>query len=162
MFPIHLSEDIVPAAVFYATVTPLLVWFVVKKTIVEPMMQERRRKEVEKFKEMYKERIDERKQEALAATELMKDTYDRILTEEKDTGLVIKKAMYGCYVETNKGIEFIESATINVTIPLQCLVRKGTLTLYSSSKVSTFISSDYFQSNDCSLLLYLEWFARIL
>lgn len=135
VFPIHLSDDIVPAAVFYATVTPLLIWFVVKKTIVDPIMTERRRLEVERFKQIYRERIEERKVEAAAAIDLMRDTYDRIVSEESANGLIIKNATYGCYIESSNGKEFIENAFADVTIPLQCLVRKGTLTLYSSSKV---------------------------
>lgn len=140
VFPIHLSEDIVPAAVFYATVTPLLIWFVVKKTIVDPIMIERRRLEVERFQQVYRDRIEERKKEAIAAIELMRDAYDRIVAEEMETGgLIIQKAIYGCYFERSNGKEFMEAASTDVTIPLQCLVRRGALNLYSSSKVSPLI-----------------------
>lgn len=56
IFPIHLSEDIIPAAVFYATVTPLLAWFVVKKCIIEPMNAEQRKREIDRIKETNKKR----------------------------------------------------------------------------------------------------------
>lgn len=56
IFPIHLSEEIIPAAIFYATVTPLLAWFVLKKTIIEPMSKEQKEKEVEKMKETNQKR----------------------------------------------------------------------------------------------------------
>lgn len=56
MFPIHLSEEIVPAAVFYATVTPLLAWFVVKKVIIEPMNAEQKQRDIDKIKETNKKR----------------------------------------------------------------------------------------------------------
>lgn len=56
IFPIHLSEEIIPAAIFYATVTPLLAWFVLKKMIIEPMSKEQKEKEVEKMKETNQKR----------------------------------------------------------------------------------------------------------
>lgn len=56
IFPIHLSEEIIPAAIFYATVTPLLAWFVLKKTIIEPMSKEQKEKDVEKMKETNQKR----------------------------------------------------------------------------------------------------------
>lgn len=57
IFPIHLSEEIVPAAIFYATFTPLVVWFVVKKTILEPMDAEQKLRNIEKIKEANKKRL---------------------------------------------------------------------------------------------------------
>lgn len=56
IFPIHLSEDIIPAAVFYATVTPLLAWFVVKKVIIEPMNAEQKQRDIDRIKETNKKR----------------------------------------------------------------------------------------------------------
>lgn len=57
IFPIHLSEEIVPAAVFYATVVPLVSWFVLKKIIIEPMNAEQRQRNIEKIKETNKKRF---------------------------------------------------------------------------------------------------------
>lgn len=56
IFPIHLSEDIIPAAIFYATVTPLVAWFVVKKVIIEPMNAEQRQRDIDRVKETNKKR----------------------------------------------------------------------------------------------------------
>lgn len=56
IFPIHLSEEIVPAAVFYATVVPLVSWFVIKKVIIEPMNAEQKQRNIEKIKETNKKR----------------------------------------------------------------------------------------------------------
>lgn len=36
LFPIHLSEQILPSAVFYATVGPLVVYLAVQKLIISP------------------------------------------------------------------------------------------------------------------------------
>lgn len=96
IFPIHLSEEIVPAAVFYASITPLLVWFVIKKTIVEPMNAEHRQRKLDKIKELNKQRIAEKRQEAEAAVELMAALYERIYQEEqRRKGLIITSARYG-------------------------------------------------------------------
>lgn len=57
IFPIHLSEDIVPAAVFYATVVPLVSWFVIKRVIIEPMNAEQRQRNIEKTKETNRKRF---------------------------------------------------------------------------------------------------------
>lgn len=56
VFPIHLSEDIIPAAIFYATVTPLVAWFVVKKVIIEPMNAEQKQRDIDRIKETNKKR----------------------------------------------------------------------------------------------------------
>lgn len=56
VFPIHLSEEIIPAAVFYATITPLVAWFVIKKTIIEPMNAEQQKRKIEKVREVNQKR----------------------------------------------------------------------------------------------------------
>ncbi|XP_004526411.1 dnaJ homolog subfamily C member 11 [Ceratitis capitata] len=133
IFPIHLSEEIVPAAVFYATVTPVLMWFFVKKTILDPMRLERKNAEIEKTKRSNEQRLTRQRQEAHAAVELMQHTYERIVSEESNrNGLIITKAIYGQMEDSS--INLRENAFIDVTIPLQCLVKGGTLVLYRSSK----------------------------
>lgn len=123
-----------PAAVFYATVTPVIVWFFVKKSIIEPLQSERKNIEIEKTKRNNEQRMTVRRQEANAATELMQHTYQRIVSEETErNGLVVTKAIYG-QLEEN-GSDFVTSASIEVTIPVQCLVKDGVLILYNSSKV---------------------------
>ena len=44
MMPVALSQDIVPSAVFYGTVTPMLVYFTVKKLIVDPFISDQKEK----------------------------------------------------------------------------------------------------------------------
>ncbi|KAG4070024.1 hypothetical protein HA402_013684 [Bradysia odoriphaga] len=78
IFPIHLSEEVVPAAVFYASVTPLLVWLLVRKSIIEPMNESEKQKNIDKAKETNKQRMAEKKKEAEAAVELMAALYERI------------------------------------------------------------------------------------
>ncbi|XP_075166625.1 dnaJ homolog subfamily C member 11 [Haematobia irritans] len=134
VFPIHLSEEIVPAAVFYATVTPVIVWFFVKKSIIDPMLAERKNIEIEKTKRTNEQRMQAKRQEAKAAVDLMQHTYERIVEEERENrGLVIVKATYGQTKEDNQN-EFIPEASIDVTIPVQCLVKDSTLEMFNTSK----------------------------
>jgi DnaJ family protein C protein 11 len=40
VFPIQLSEDLIPQAVFYGTVVPLVLYFGIKVLIVRPFLKE--------------------------------------------------------------------------------------------------------------------------
>lgn len=95
-FPIHLCEEVIPSAVFYATIVPLVVYVLVKKGIVEPFHKEQQAIKVEKQKQNNRAKLLERRKEAQAAVELMSATYSRIHDEEEaKKGLVIVKALYG-------------------------------------------------------------------
>ena len=50
MFPIALSEEIVPSAVFYGTVAPVVIYFIVKNLIVNPFLNEQKEKYVSLYK----------------------------------------------------------------------------------------------------------------
>lgn len=163
IFPIHLSEEIVPAAVFYATITPLLAWFVIKKTIVEPMHAENRQRKLDKIRETNKQRIVEKRKEAEAAVDLMAALYERICDEERQRhGLIIVSARYGRFDDDgseaadaddrnapsqastpdssgsdwSSAQQFHRDAEtiVDVTLPLQCLTRDSRLRLQKSSK----------------------------
>lgn len=53
-FPIHLCEEprLIPSV--YATVTPFVVWFVIKKMIVDPFVKEEKEKHIERTREVNK------------------------------------------------------------------------------------------------------------
>lgn len=127
-----------PAPVFYGTVVPLIVYAVVKKTIVEPFLKEKEQRNLEKQRQNNRTRLLEKKREAEAAIDLMRATYSRILDEEKSKkGLVILKAFYGKVQQGAGDLENDDSADsvhINVTIPLQCLVKDSKLVLHDQSK----------------------------
>lgn len=109
IFPIQLSEDIIPGAVFYASVTPLIAWFVLKKVIIEPMNAEQRKREIDRIKETTKKRMAEKKREAEAAIDLMSVQYERTRSdEEKRNGLIIENAVYG-KIESDRIIQGISS-----------------------------------------------------
>jgi len=50
-FPIHLSEEVVPAAVFYGTVVPVLGWLLVKSLIIDPYLAREKAVEREKHRQ---------------------------------------------------------------------------------------------------------------
>lgn len=139
VFPIHLSEDIVPAAIFYATVTPLVAWFIVKKVIIEPMNAEQKQRDIDRIKETNKKRMAEKKREAEAAVDLMSVQYERNYSEEeKRNGLLIKSALYGKIVDNHNSDASRSDigSVIDVKIPLQCLVKDSKLIIQDSGKVN--------------------------
>ncbi|PNF16476.1 DnaJ subfamily C member 11 [Cryptotermes secundus] len=147
IFPIRLSDELIPSPVFYATVTPVIVWAVVKKLIVDPIVHEQKKRDKEKQRELNKTRMAEKKREAQAAVELMRATFARVRSdEEAKRGLVIIKALYGRLVNvpgvSTSGAGEAGSSTepeyldevIDVMIPLQCLVKDAKLVLHEASK----------------------------
>lgn len=118
-FNIQLSEEIVPAAIFYATTLPVISYFILKKCILEPMDAEKQRKVIEKKKEMNEERLQQKKKEAEAAISLMLAQYERIVTEEESKGgLLILHAFYGTFDDVDGEFVF-QTLNNNVTLNLK-------------------------------------------
>nr|CAD7198334.1 unnamed protein product [Timema douglasi] len=124
--------------VFYATVTPVIVWAVLKRLVIDPMVREQKERDIEKQREVNKSRITEKRREAKAAVNLMRATFARIRSdEEAKKGLVIVKALYGRLSAADGGGEGDgeeETEVIDVMIPLQCLVKDSKLVLHEASK----------------------------
>lgn len=101
-FNIQLSEEIIPAAIFYATTVPIVAYFVLKKCILEPMESEKHKQVIEKKKEMNEQRLQQKRKEAEAAISLMLAQYERIYAdEESKAGLLILHAFYGKFDDTD-------------------------------------------------------------
>ncbi|XP_050414413.1 dnaJ homolog subfamily C member 11 [Patella vulgata] len=134
-FPIYLSESLSPSAVFYGTVVPAAVYFVVKKLIVNPFLKQQKESEIERKRNEHAEKLLQRKREAQSAVELMSETVERIIdTEEKRNGLIIIKGLYGKLVEDTS--EANDDGCIDVTIPLQATVKDSKLILPDNSTKS--------------------------
>lgn len=148
--PIHLCEEVMPSPVFYATVVPLISWLVLKKIILDPIARERQERDRQRSMEANYERLQEMQRQARATIELMRETYSRIRSdEEKKKGLVILRALYG-KLPQNSSIHEVGaeptgdgnspetpntfSEVIDVTIPIQCLVKDSRLELLEASK----------------------------
>ncbi|XP_038216749.1 dnaJ homolog subfamily C member 11 isoform X1 [Zerene cesonia] len=147
--PIHLCEEVIPAPVFYATVVPVVSWLMLKKLILDPITREKQERDRQRSLEANFERLQEMQRQARATVELMRETYSRNRgDEEKKKGLVIIKALYGKLPsgasQHETGEEGIGdgaaespsaySEVIDVTIPLQCLVKDSRLELLEASK----------------------------
>lgn len=78
----------------------------------------------------------EKKREAEAAVDLMSVQYERNCSEEeKRNGLLITSAVYGKISDDSSSSSNIDDNLIDVTVPLQCLVKDGKLILQESGKV---------------------------
>lgn len=148
--PIHLCEEVMPSPVFYATVVPIVSWLILKKLVLDPIARERSERERQRSMEANFERLQEMQRQARATVELMRETYSRIRSdEEKKKGLVILRALYGKLPAgaTSHEVEAeptgdaaspespsAYSEVIDVTIPVQCLVKDSRLELLEASK----------------------------
>lgn len=82
-------------------------------------------------------RLQEKKAEAAAAIALMHETYQKIAVEERSrNGLVILSASYGAFLQDARSAQPTNDQEIlDVTVPIQCLVRDSRLDLHDSTKV---------------------------
>ncbi|XP_068172250.1 dnaJ homolog subfamily C member 11-like isoform X2 [Antennarius striatus] len=134
LFRIHLTDQLLPSAVFYATVGPLLVYTVIHRLVIIPYIQTQKEQELELQRKSSATDIAKKKQEAESAVLLMQESVRRIIeAEESKMGLIILNAWYGKFVsDTSQKQE--KAKVIDVTVPLQCLIKDSKLILTESSK----------------------------
>ncbi|MFT7798382.1 dnaJ homolog subfamily C member 11-like isoform X2 [Arapaima gigas] len=135
IFPIHLTDQLLPSAVFYATVGPLIFYLAIQRLIIQPYMQTQKEQDLKKQRENVALEIARKKHEAESAVLLMQESVRRIIeAEESKMGLIILNAWYGKFV-TNNSRRQEKAKVIDVTVPLQCLVKDSKLILTEASKV---------------------------
>lgn len=133
-FPIHLTEQLLPSAVFYATVGPLVFYLAIQRLVIKPYVRAQQEQELEKQRESSASDVAKKKQEAEAAVLLMQESVRRIIeAEESKMGLIILNAWYGKFV-TDNSRKHERARVIDVTVPLQCLVKDSKLMLTEASK----------------------------
>nr|XP_057910405.1 dnaJ homolog subfamily C member 11 isoform X3 [Doryrhamphus excisus]XP_057910406.1 dnaJ homolog subfamily C member 11 isoform X3 [Doryrhamphus excisus]XP_057910407.1 dnaJ homolog subfamily C member 11 isoform X3 [Doryrhamphus excisus] len=134
LFPVHLTDQLLPSAVFYATAGPLLVYLAVHKLVIVPYTRAQKEEELELQRKSSATDIAKKKQEAESAVLLMQESVRRIIeAEESKMGLIILNAWYGTFVsDTSQKQE--KAKVIDVTVPLQCLVKDSKLILTEASK----------------------------
>ncbi|XP_028663219.1 dnaJ homolog subfamily C member 11 [Erpetoichthys calabaricus] len=133
-FPIHLTDQLLPSAVFYATVGPILFYLAMHRLIIKPYLNAQMEHELEKQRENSATDIAKKKQESEAAVRLMQESVRRIIeAEEARMGLIIVNAWYGKFV-TDNSKKHERAKVIDVTVPLQCLVKDSKLILTEASK----------------------------
>ncbi|XP_035517233.1 dnaJ homolog subfamily C member 11 [Morone saxatilis] len=129
LFPVHLTDQLLPSAVFYATVGPLLLYMAIHRLVIIPYTQAQKEQELELQRKSSATDIAKKKQEAESAV----STRTHMQAEESKMGLIILNAWYGKFVsDTSQKQE--KAKVIDVTVPLQCLVKDSKLILTESSK----------------------------
>jgi DnaJ family protein C protein 11 len=142
IFPVLLSDEVLPTAIFYGTVCPLLAYFCAKTLIIDPHNKRSEEEEVKKSRRENASKLAERKKEAKSVINLMEATFERVVDQETaKKGLVILRALYGSPEAIEPLLDDTESVpetaeAFNVTIPLQCLVKDSVLSLPPGSKVN--------------------------
>ncbi|XP_061731368.1 dnaJ homolog subfamily C member 11-like [Nerophis ophidion] len=132
LFPLHLTDQLLPSAVFYATAAPLLVYMAVHKLLIIPYTRAQKEEELELQRKSSATDIAKKKQEAESAVLLMQESVRRIIeAEESKMGLIILNAWYGRFV-SDSGQK--KARVVDVTVPLQCLVKDSKLILTEASK----------------------------
>ncbi|CAF3831002.1 unnamed protein product [Rotaria magnacalcarata] len=131
-FPLQISQDIVPSTIFYATVAPTLAYLVLDRLIIRPFARSEQEKEQKKREDEAREKQAERRREAINAQEVLRSLVDQIKDREGLEGLIILEARYGQLGLTTTNENSIK--IIDVTVPLQVLVKDSTL------KIATTVS----------------------
>ncbi|XP_028849508.1 dnaJ homolog subfamily C member 11a isoform X2 [Denticeps clupeoides] len=133
-FPIHLTDQLMPSAIFYATVGPLVFYLAIQRLIIRPYVHAQKEQDLEKQRESSASDMARKKQEAESAVLLMQESVRRIIeAEESRMGLIILNAWYGKFV-TDSSRKNERARVIDVTVPLQCLVKDSKLMLTEASK----------------------------
>ena len=95
VFPFHLSDEILPQPIFYGTICPVVLWFTIKKLVLEPLEVKRREEKRRRKREANKEKVAIARREAEASISLMEERFARIVGEEE------AKARWRRQLETN-------------------------------------------------------------
>ncbi|XP_075952252.1 dnaJ homolog subfamily C member 11 [Anarhichas minor] len=134
LFPVHLTDQLLPSAVFYATVGPVLLYMAIHRLIIIPYTQAQKEQDLELQRKSSATDIAKKKHEAESAVLLMQESVRRVIEgEESKMGLIILNAWYGKFVsDTSQKQE--KAKVIDVTVPLQCLVKDSKLILTETPK----------------------------
>ena len=105
VFPFHLSDEILVQPIFYGTICPVVLWFTIKKLVLEPLEVKRREEKRRRKREANKEKVAIARREAEASISLMEERFARIVREEEAKGgLVICAALYGRMEDSGGGL----------------------------------------------------------
>ncbi|EGD80115.1 hypothetical protein PTSG_10389 [Salpingoeca rosetta] len=155
VLPIQLSDELSTSAVVYGTLFPLITYAAVRQLVIVPWLRSLERRELAEKRRRNAVLVERQRQQAKAAVVLMQETVQRkIESEERVQGLIIVQAWYGRLVgDASRGTaaasffglsSYSSSSTeeedqdlvVDVTVPLQCLVKDSKLILQASSKAS--------------------------
>eukprot|EP00049_Salpingoeca_infusionum_P001346 m.47479 g.47479 ORF g.47479 m.47479 type:complete len:655 (-) comp10983_c0_seq1:205-2169(-) len=136
--PLLLSDDMTTAALLYGTAIPILSYVLLGQLVIKPWLQLKEKEKVKERRRKNAALINQRRLEALAAIRLMQETVTRKIAQEEEIhGLVIRQAWYGQLVaDASAASDREETCVVDVTIPLQCLVKNSRLELQATSKAN--------------------------
>uniref|UniRef100_A0AAV2M4S1 DnaJ homolog subfamily C member 11 n=1 Tax=Knipowitschia caucasica TaxID=637954 RepID=A0AAV2M4S1_KNICA len=83
LFPVHLTDQLLPSAVFYATVGPLLFYLAVHRLVIVPVTQAQKEQDLELQRINSATDIAKKKLEAESAVLLMQESVKRIIDSEE-------------------------------------------------------------------------------
>lgn len=133
--PIALSDEITPEVVTFGTVAPTLAYLALKRLVIDPYLAREAALARAAARRMNYAAVAERKREAMSAVQLMQQTVTRrIAAEEAVNGLVVLSALYGQLIVSGPVIEDDVSLVVDVTIPVQCLVKGSQLRIQEGTK----------------------------
>ena len=134
---IQVSQFLSAPAACYATFVPLVLYGCFTVFALGPFLRRQKLKDIEERTLQKSKELLEKKRDAEAAVELMRETVERIVSAERARhGLIIIEAWYGKLYDTAEGYHTFSPKVIDVTVPLQCLVVDSKLILHDTSKVS--------------------------
>lgn len=134
---IQVSHFVSIPAVFYATMVPVLLYGCFTAFAVAPLLKRQHLKEIEDKRAEKAKEILEKKREAEAAIELMKETFERVMSQERGRhGLIILEAWYGKLFDTQADDGLAPPKVIDVHVPIQCLVVDSKVILRESTKAN--------------------------
>eukprot|EP00052_Salpingoeca_macrocollata_P012288 m.95146 g.95146 ORF g.95146 m.95146 type:complete len:554 (-) comp18413_c0_seq1:1708-3369(-) len=137
LLPIILSDQVRVDTVACGLLLPLAVFAVIKRFVIDPMTRREEERQLHEKRRKNAAWIAERRKEALAAVKLMQQTVERkVASEQRVNGLVVESAVYGQLLVAPGTAVPSEAPLIDVTVPLQCLVKDSKLRLQPSSKAS--------------------------
>uniref|UniRef100_A0A6Q2ZHQ2 DnaJ homolog subfamily C member 11 n=1 Tax=Esox lucius TaxID=8010 RepID=A0A6Q2ZHQ2_ESOLU len=117
-FPIHLTDQLLPSAVFYATVGPLVFYLAIQRLIIRPYVRAQKEQDLEKHRESSASDTARKRQEAESAVLLMQESVRRIIeTEESRMGLIILNAWYGKFVTDSKATKSMMPSMVLSGLP---------------------------------------------
>lgn len=141
-FNILLYDEILPSAIFYGTIFPIIAYSCIDSLIIKPYKERENNSELELERSQNKAKLLQLKSEANALKKLWTETYNKILQEETDkNGLIIQVALYGSVksIEHLKKEKTFDATSFfdifDVKVPLQCQVKDSSLHLPTGSKV---------------------------
>lgn len=145
VFDFLLNDEVLPSAIFYGTVAPVILFSCLKKFVIDPYLEHERQQELEKMRTANSQHLKEKRRQAQSVINLWRETYARILSSETESkGLVVLFALYGraslvdqLSMTTSEDQLHLDPhvAVIDVKIPIQCHVRDSRLFLPAVSKV---------------------------